>query len=185
MSTDYLLPAYWNPDTCVATSAMNQPRLFTHWIPRLQTLNERSLSQLRQQPTHSRLKFIDEYLEGARRGEDTFVSLGMPESSTTTHKLNRSVLGENTTTCVASPSSTAPSSPGHHLPRPITTTLIPTFSQSSDLGSPTTSSPVTPNLLPEAMVEDPCPPEYLSQRTCTYPDVPSPGGVLPISIVET
>lgn len=191
MSTDCLLPAYWNPDTCVATSAMNRPRLFTHWIPRLQILNERSLLQLRQQPTHTRLKLIDDYLEGARRGEDkeyTFVSLGMSESSTTTHKRDLSVLGENITTCVASPSSTAPSSPGHHLPRPVTTTLIPTFSQSSDLSSPTTSSSDASDLLPEAMVEDSCPHEYLSQRSCAYrdgSDVTSLGGVLSVSIVET
>ncbi len=207
MSTDCLLPAYWNPDICVATSAMNRPRLFTHWIPRLQVcpfyglysvltepnhldsqiLNERSLLQLRQQPTHSRLKSIDDYLEGARRGEDkeyAFVS----ESNTTTHKRDKStlsVLGENITTCIASPSRTDPSSPGRHLSRPVTRTLTPTFSQCSDLSSPTTSSSGAPNLL--LVEEDSCLPEYLPQRTCTYrdgPDVPSSGGVLSVSIVE-
>lgn len=193
MSTDCLLPGYWNPDICVATSAMNQPRLFTHWIPKLQTLNERSLSQLRQQPTHSRLKFIDDYLEDARRGgekEYAFVPLVMQASNTTARegdKSTHSVLGEHIATRVASPSRSDPGSPSRHLPRLVTAALISAFPQSTDLDSPTTSFSGTSNLLSEAMVEDSCPPEYLSQRNPAPrddPDVPNSGGVLSLSLVE-
>ena len=78
---DHLIPGSCNPDT----SALSRPRLFTHWVPRLQVwspllfwfqfsntdrhhlknLDEKSLLQFLQQPTHSRLKFIDKYLGDA------------------------------------------------------------------------------------------------------------------------
>lgn len=191
MSTEYLLPGYWNSDTCVATSAMNLPRLFTHWIPRLQTLNEKSLLQLRQQPTHSRLKFIDDYLEDARKGEDkeySFTSPWIPES---THNRDNStilVLAENITTCVASPSSTVPSSPRSHLPSLVTTTHLLPFSQSSDLDSPTTSLSSASSLFSEVMIEDSCPPESLPQKISTSQDdagAQNLGDLLSVSITDS
>jgi len=139
---DYLLPGYWNPDICVTTSAMNRPRLFTHWVPRLQTLNESSLSKLRQQPTNSRLTFIDDYLESARRDQDkeyTSVSLG-PEPTHARDKSARPSPGENIPTGVTSPSCTDSGPPSRHLPCPVIAALI-LPSQSSDLDSPTNSSP--------------------------------------------
>ena len=124
-----------------------------------QTLNERSLLQLRQEPTHNRLKFIDDYLEDARRGgekEYAFVELRIPESNTTTHQRDKSTLslhGGNVTTCVAPPSCTDHSSPSRHLSHPVTATLIPTLSQSSDPDSLTISLSDASSLLSEAMVE--------------------------------
>ncbi|KAI0291235.1 hypothetical protein B0F90DRAFT_1824042 [Multifurca ochricompacta] len=78
----------------------NQPRLFTHWIPRLQydrkfyqTLSEESLSILLEQPTRSRLQFVDAYLEDARRDEGkvyTFVPLTVPRSGPTSAPIHKS-----------------------------------------------------------------------------------------------
>jgi len=191
MSMDCLLPGYWNPDTCVATSDMNRPRLFTHWVPRLQTLNESSLLQLRRQPTYSWLKFIDDYSEDAQRGkekEHAFTSLAMLESTHKPDECTVPIPGENITTRIASPSCTDPGSPRCHLPRLITTTHNPPFSQSSDLDSPTPSLSTASSLFSEAMEEDSCPPEYLPQNTSACRDeagVPSSGGVRSVSIAES
>ena len=145
--------------------------------------------QLRQQPTHSRLKFIDDYLEGTRRVEDkeyAFASLGMPESSYNRDKSTLSVLEENITIGVAPPSCTDPSSPTRHLPH-LVTTLVNPPSQISDLESPTTSLSSASSLFSEAMLEESCL-EYLPQKTPTCRDdagVPGMGGVLSVSIVDS
>lgn len=146
--------------------------------------------QLRQQPTHSRLKFINDYLQGAQRVEDkeyTFTSLGISESSYNRDKSTLSVLEENTSTGVASPSRTDLSSPSCHLPPLVISTLNP-LSQSSDLDSPTTSLSSASSLCSEAMVEDSCPPKYLPQKmlTCRVDaEVPGMGDVIPVSVVDS
>lgn len=210
MSTDHLLPGCCNPDACVATSAMNRPRLFTHWIPNLQvrsylgftvtypnhlhsqTLNEKSLLQLRQQPAHSRLKFIDDYLEDARRAEDKVYSFESPWTPESTHNRDNTTipeLAENISTGVALPSSADPSSPRSHLPRLVTNIHIVPYSQISN-DSPTSFLSSVSSIFSEAMAEDSdsCPPESLIQKSSTSRDdagVPSLGDPLSASMADS
>ena len=210
MSTDHLLPGCCNPDASVATSAMNRPRLFTHWIPNLQvrsylsftvtypdhlhsqTLNEKSLLQFRQQPTHSRLKFIDDYLEDARRAEDKVYSFASPWTPEPTHNWDNTTipeLAENISTGVASPSSADPSSPRSRLPRLVTNIHIVPYSQISD-DSPTSFLSGVSSIFSEAMAEDSdsCPPESLIQKSSTSRDdagVTSLGDSLSASMADS